>query len=107
MRTVATGVHQRSYLDTWIARIVALGVALAMFALIFVTFGEAIGGAIGVRDETAGQDLDPTMDPALSACIERRTAALEADRQAGVLTERQVNNFRGRINELCRAQNLG
>lgn len=107
MRTVATGVHQRTYLDTWIARVVALGVALAMFALIFVTFGEAIGGAIGVRDETAGQDLDPTTDPALTACIERRAAALDRDRSAGVIDQRQFDNFSARVAELCRAQQLG
>ena len=105
MRTMATGVHQRTYLDSWIARVVALGVALAMFALIFVTFGEAIGGAIGVRDETAGQDLDPTIDPRLAACIQRRTAALDADRADGVLTQRQFDDFRARVSELCEAQN--
>ena len=104
MRTVATGVHQRSYLDTWIARVVALGVALLMFALIFVTFGEAIGGAIGVRDERAGTSAAAPVDPRVRNCIEQRYADIERDRAGGVLNDRQVAGFRSRVAELCRAQ---
>lgn len=105
MRTAATGTHQRTYLDTWAARLVALGVALAMFALVFVTFGEAIGGAIGLRTETTARNLGATIDPRLAACVERRYAALDADRSAGVLTQRQFDDFRARVSELCAAQN--
>ena len=105
MSTVANGAHQRGYLDFWVARVVALVIAAAMFALIFITFGEAIGGAVGLdRSAERGSNFAAEGNPALERCLEQRFGDIERDRAAGVLSERQHASFRGRAEQLCRGQ---
>ena len=105
--TMATEVHQRTYLDTWAARLVALAVAVAMFALIFVTFGDAIAGAVGLAasDDERGPSVTVRDDPALRECLARRVGDVDRMRDEGLLDERRYASFKDRAEQLCLAQN--
>jgi len=83
----------RSALDGWVARAVALLVALAA------------GGVIAYvhRDALFPSPAEPAPDDPFQRCIEERAAGIDKMADEGVIDAAQAALFKSRAEALCRA----
>lgn len=100
-------VHQRGYLDSWIARAIALLIAIAIGAYLVLGLGDELVASFGGDvDEDYPQIAEITDEsPALRACLDDRLGDVERMQSEGILTEAQYTNFRARAESMCREQN--
>ena len=102
---------QSSFADTKGARILALLIALAIAALLFVNWSDDFANLFsGKQSSSLPQAQQVPSDaaetnPALAACLEKRIGDVDQMKEDGVLSEAQYAAFRERAESLCRQQN--
>lgn len=106
---MTTAVHQRGYLDGWVARGIALAIALAIGLYLVFGLGDELIASFGNNAEAEGHVVEENdaefMTPALRSCLDERVGDVEQMRAEGVLTDAQYEDFRSRAQALCQAQN--
>ena len=100
-------VHQRGYLDSWIARAIALLIAIAIIAYLVIGLGDELVASFGgdVEDDYPAIAEITTTTPELQACLDDRVGDVDRMREEGILSDAQYTAFRGRAEALCREQN--
>ncbi|WP_417673425.1 hypothetical protein [Roseibium sp.] len=101
-----SGGNRSSSLDSPIARVAALGIALCALALM-VWLGRndvpVIRGLMTGNSETEVQQ-ESSGNPELDACLKDRGGAVEKMREEGVINAAQYNEFHQRAVDYCEAQ---
>lgn len=107
--TQPAGRQERSILDTPLARLMALAIAIGIGALIYTTWQDDIrillAGDTPTLPMVEATATPAPENPALAACLEQRIGDVEQMRSDGIIDEAQYTTFRQRAEDLCRAQN--
>ncbi len=101
-----------SFIDTGMARLLALLLAVALAFLLWFNwsddfeklFADNIGAA--VPETTTAEPAKPA-NAALAQCLAQRVGDVERMKEEGILSDAQYGAFRARAEGLCRAQNPG
>lgn len=107
--THPAGHQERTFLDTPLARLIALALAAAVFWLMWTTWADDFRALFSPERPglpiVEAPALPATDNPALAECLERRVGDVEQMRADGLIDEAQYTAFRTRAEDLCRAQN--
>ena len=95
------GPPPRSWLDKGIARLVALGIAGVLAALLVLSLGDDVMALAGFSEE--GEETEQLAeDPAIASCIDERRTHVASLRQDGLLSDAQADDWIARATALCR-----
>ena len=99
------GPPSRSWLDKGIARLVALGVAAVLGAVLILGLGDQVVAVVS-DEEPAGDGpvAEIVRDPEVTACIEQRGGDIDDMLARGVITDGQHADFRARAVQMCENQ---
>ena len=96
-----------SFLDTAVARLIALLLAGLIGYVLYAEWGSQIMATVQGEPISLVADKAPANEaaPALDACLAKRVGDVEAMKSDGVITEAQYADFKASAIQLCRAQN--
>lgn len=97
----ADGPPPRSWLDRGAARLVALGIAVALALVLVLSLGDEVVALVGGQENAASETAIVVEDPAKAACIAQRTADVDALLADNVITPGQHEDFRRRASLMC------
>lgn len=109
MAATHSGDQEYGFLDTPLARLIGLAVAISMGWVIWSTWSDDIANLFSPDRPglpiVEAPALPATDNPALAACLERRIGDVDQMLADGLITEPQSISFKTRAEDLCRAQN--
>ncbi|MBL4907821.1 MAG: hypothetical protein JKX94_10250 [Sneathiella sp.] len=94
----------RSFLDSTIARIIALVFSGLIVVLMIVGWGDDFSASNSAQLPLSTQ-LDSADNEALNSCLSKRLGDVNHMKKEGVLNEHQFTQFKSRAMSLCHAQN--
>ena len=100
------------FLDTPIARVLALIIAVAMGALLWMNYSSDFKQLLASESasETQMVSVNEPAKPVnveLQQCLDKRIGDVDQMKKDGILSEAQYSAFRERAEQLCRQQNPG
>jgi len=101
-----SGGSRTSSLDSPVARIAALAVALCALALMIWLGRHDVPVVRGLMAGISGEEVQQqgTGNPELDACLADRAGAVDKMREEGVINAAQYTEFRQRAVDYCEAQ---
>ena len=104
----------KSFVDSPILRLIALLFAALFAWLLWSNYADNFKALMAGKGDTAETTLrvsasEPAKpaNEALEACLAQRVGDVDKMKKEGILSDAQYSSFRGRAEELCRAQNPG
>ena len=108
---MASTAETKSFGDTGLARLLALLIAILLGYLLWSNWSSDFKALFAGSDKSAAvvSTSEPAKpaNPALQECLTQRVGDVDRMKEEGILSEAQYDAFRGRAQELCRAQNPG
>lgn len=100
-----SGGNRSSSLDSPIARVAALGIALCALALMVWLGRNDVPVIRGLMTGKSGTEIQESSgNPELDACLKDRGGAVDKMREEGVINAAQYNEFHQRAVDYCEAQ---
>ncbi len=108
---MTTSDQSNGFADSGLARLLALFIAIAIAFLLWSNWSTDFKALLAGDDQevsaaTNAQPAKPA-NPELENCLAQRVGDVDRMKEEGILSESQYAAFRGRAEELCRAQNPG
>jgi hypothetical protein len=105
---MAAASDHRSFIDSILARLIALAIAVLIGVIFFVYWADDIR-TLMAGDEPqipvfAEQGPVVGVNPALQDCLDQRVGDVDKMKAEGIVNDAQYASFRQRAEELCRAQ---
>jgi hypothetical protein len=105
---MAAASAHRSFVDSILARLIALAIAVLIGAIFFVYWTDDMR-TLMAGDEPqipvfAEQGPVQRVNAALQNCLDQRVGDVEKRKADGIINDAQYASFRQRAGELCRAQ---